>query len=326
MSFASMNTNAADGLPKARGTVPSYIPAEIGSNPYAAVVNPFDPLDRSGSKLQSNARIRTAFEPTRSKSMKNITNNNGNVVTETTTESAMEMTAVTTPEESTVPPTDAVPPSDIVQPTDVEVVVNPLSTPVISQSVIENSVIESPPPPILDGTIIETTSPLDLIPDFGSSIQTPARTPTKSMSVSQQVMEFLAPGSVSLGMGLFTDTIPENPPIPISPAGNSRSDRVRNAMRPNTTPTDLGPATFNVDVVRTKREVVQTQTVRLRRVDEIKGDSEWAASKRNITVTGVDAGNSDPQSSASPWSFTAVVKKEVVVEERKVGAVTVKRF
>lgn len=337
VSFASINTFSADGLPKSRDTIASYVPTELGSNPYATAINPFDPLDRSGGKLTSNARIRTAFEPTRSKSMKNLNNTNITPNPEVPMNTEVEMRAVTEESSTTQPPaielpSEPEPKETPVESTDVQVTVNPL------ESVIEpvpESVIE-PLPNDTDNTgTIVITSPLDFIADYGASSPSAARTPTKSMSISQQVIEFLAPGSVTLGMGIFNDTIPEPAlPTPISPpsSGYNRSDRVRNAMRnANSAPIDLGPATFNVDVVRTKREVVQTQTVRLRRVDEIKGDSEWAASKRTLTVNHSDEPNgsnngSNGDTSASPWSFTAVVKKEVVVEERKVGAVTVKRF
>lgn len=199
-----------------------------------------------------------------------------------------------------------------------------------------------------------------------------------TLSFSQRTMELLLPGSISLGMGVqLSNTAAVIPPqsaveVAIASTGlqpqkgggnSSRAARVRNAMQPIAVPTDHGPAVFNIGVVRTKTEVVQTQTVRLRTVNDIKGDAEWAVSKRTLMVpsmaaaststtaggglapggtsaSGAGAGStgastdsaasasatSTAAGSASPWTFTAVVKKEVVVQERNVGAVTVKRY
>jgi hypothetical protein len=109
-------------------------------------------------------------------------------------------------------------------------------------------------------------------------------------------------------------------------AGNARANRVRNAMRvpPPPPPTETAAAVFHVEGVTVKRELVRTQTVRLRSVQDIKGDSEWAASKRNLTAAG--GGGADGGPPASPWSFTAVVKKEVVLEQKAARSVTVKRW
>jgi hypothetical protein len=326
-SFATGGSGAGAGdmLGSARTAVTSW---KATTNPYAATVDPFEPTQRLPSRLPSNARFRQTFEPTRTVVLKDPS-----AVVE------VELTTVLPPKPQPEPaPAIAEtlqPPQPSTETTDpvgeVVVVPNPL---------VEAEQAAEPPPSPVGVDAVEVAAPeappfdplaaaLDGMGPGGGVEEwaAPARMPV--MSMAQQLVEFLAPGAVTLGMGLLSDK-PAEPqamepvPVPTDASAAARAARVRNAMRQPLPPppVDAGPAVFNVETVRTKKELVRTQTVRLRQVNEIKGDAEWATSKRNLT----GGGGEGEAPAASPWSFTAVVQRDVVYEEHKGRAVVVKRF
>jgi len=146
-----------------------------------------------------------------------------------------------------------------------------------------------PAPPTLPAVVVlnplaaAATKGSDAAADWGEAeAVAPARAP--AMSVAQQLFEFVAPGSISLGMGLSGEPKDEPPPAPPS------------ATAPMATKAAPASSTFDVGKITTRREVVARQIVQLRRVENVKGDVVRAQS-----------------------TFTAVSGRSLVVEEREGG-------
>ena len=132
------------------------------------------------------------------------------------------------------------------------------------------------------------------------------------MSMVQQLCELVAPGSISLGMGL-SNTIPDDPvpppvsqapaPAPVAPAAPVAAEQPKRAAgagaqasSSSASSSSSSSAAFEVGKITTRREVVERQVVQLRRVEHVKGDVVRAQT-----------------------SFTAVTGTTVVLEQREGG-------
>ena len=133
------------------------------------------------------------------------------------------------------------------------------------------------------------------------------------MSMVQQLCELVAPGSISLGMGL-SNTLPDDPapppvsqapaPAPVAPAAPVAAEQPKRAAGAGaqassssaSSSSSSSSAAFEVGKITTRREVVERQVVQLRRVEHVKGDVVRAQT-----------------------SFTAVTGTTVVLEQREGG-------
>jgi hypothetical protein len=137
------------------------------------------------------------------------------------------------------------------------------------------------------------------------------------MSISQQLLELVIPGSVTLGMGIFSDQVADDKKLALvaeePDTGSSSSSATSTTTLSTKPPAAQAPSAIrkndgllNVGTIKIEREVVSTQTVRLKRVEKIKGDASFNAGSR------------------SELNYSAVSGRTLVVEEKKVGAVKVR--
>ena len=141
------------------------------------------------------------------------------------------------------------------------------------------------------------------------------------MSISQQLLELVIPGSVTLGMGIFSDQVADDKklalvaeePVDSTHASGSSGSSTSTTTLSTKPPVAQAPSAtrkndglLNVGTIKIEREVVSTQTVRLKRVEKIKGDASFNAGSR------------------SELNYSAVSGRTLVVEEKKVGAVKVR--
>jgi hypothetical protein len=142
------------------------------------------------------------------------------------------------------------------------------------------------------------------------------------MSFSQQIMELVIPGSISLGMGIFSDEVSEDKKLSLIPEVNEKIiqnltikgdvketktiQQQQQQQQQQTIEKKTDGGLLNVGTIKIEREVVSTQTVRLKRVEKIKGDASFNAGGRELV------------------NFSAVSGRTLVVEEKKVGAVKVR--
>jgi len=172
---------------------------------------------------------------------------------------------------------------------------------------------------------IDMTRPEQSVSEWGS-IQS-ASSPEKNapvapargaiMSISQQLLELVIPGSVTLGMGIFSDQVADDKKLALvaeePDTGSSSSSATSTTTLSTKPPAAQAPSAIrkndgllNVGTIKIEREVVSTQTVRLKRVEKIKGDASFNAGSR------------------SELNYSAVSGRTLVVEEKKVGAVKVR--
>jgi hypothetical protein len=177
-----------------------------------------------------------------------------------------------------------------------------------------DSVLDSIDISKVDDTSISEWGSIQNFNEKSNSIA-PAR--ANIMSFSQQIMELVIPGSISLGMGIFSDEVAEDKKLTLIPEVNEKTiqnlpikrdvKETHIQQQQQQIPekkTDGG--LLNVGTIKIEREVVSTQTVRLKRVEKIKGDASFNAGGRELV------------------NFSAVSGRTLVVEEKKVGAVKVR--
>jgi hypothetical protein len=172
---------------------------------------------------------------------------------------------------------------------------------------------------------IDMTRPEQSVSEWGS-IQS-ASSPEKNapvapargaiMSISQQLLELVIPGSVTLGMGIFSDQVADDKKLALVAeeldTTTTASSSISTTTLSTKPPAVQAPSAIrkndgllNVGTIKIEREVVSTQTVRLKRVEKIKGDASFNAGSR------------------SELNYSAVSGRTLVVEEKKVGAVKVR--